>query len=97
MKRFITVGLMLFVLGVATPAVLFAAGSVDAVEQMAKVSLNAGSSSELQTLPGIGGVTAGRIIAYRQQNGPFASIDALTKVKGIGVKTLAKIRSLVEL
>jgi competence protein ComEA len=97
MKRFITVGLMLFVLGVATPAVLFAAGSVDAVEQMAKVSINAGSSVELQTLPGIGEVTAERIVVYRQQNGPFASIDALTNVKGVGVKTLAKIRSKVAL
>ena len=97
MKRFITVLLMLFVLSVVSPVVLFAAGSTDGVEQAARVSLNAGSSSELQTLPGIGGVTAERIIVYRQQHGPFASIDALTNVKGVGVKTLAKIRPLVEL
>ena len=97
MKRFITILLMMFVFGVVSPAVLLAAVSADAVEQAAKVSLNAGSISELQTLPGIGEVAAERIVAYRKQNGPFGSVDALTKVKGVGVKTLAKIRPLVEL
>ena len=88
---------MLFVLGVVSPVVLFAAVTDDAVEQTVKVSLNAGSLAELQSLPGIGEVTAERIVAYRKQNGPFGSVDALTKVKGVGVKILAKIRPMVEL
>ncbi len=97
MKRFITIGLMLCVLGVAVPAVTFAAGSVDAVEQAAKVSLNAGSAMDLQTLPGIGEVTADRIIAFRDMNGPFATVDDLIKVKGVGSKTLEKLRPMLEL
>lgn len=97
MKRFIIALLMLCVLGVVTPAVLFAAGSADAVEQTAKVSLNSGSTVELQTLPGIGAVTAERIVTFRKQNGPFATVDDLVKVKGVGIKTLEKLRTMLEL
>ena len=97
MKRLITVSLMLCVLGVAAPVVVFAAGSAEAVEQAAKVSLNAGSAMDLQALPGIGEVTAERIIAFRDQNGPFASVDDLIKVKGVGAKTLEKLRPMLEM
>ena len=97
MKRLISVFMLLCVLGVAMPAVLFAAGSADVVEQNAKVSLNAGSAIDLQTLPGIGEVTAARIITFREQNGPFATVDDLIKVKGVGVKTLDKLRPMLEL
>ena len=84
-------------MGVAVPSVLFAAGNADGVEQIAKVSLNAGSAMDFQTLPGIGEVTAERIISFREQNGPFASVDDLIKVKGVGFKTLEKLRPIVEL
>ena len=97
MKRLITILLMLSVFGMSLPAVVFAASSADAVEQMSKVSLNAGSASDLQILPGIGAVTAERIVAYRVKNGPFATVDALLKVKGIGAKTLEKISPMLEL
>lgn len=97
MKRLISVFMLLCVLGVAMPAVVFAAGSADVVAQNAKVSLNAGSAVDLQTLPGIGEVTAERIITFREQNGPFATVDDLIKVKGIGVKTLEKLRPMLEL
>ncbi len=97
MKRLITVLLMLSVLGVSTPVILFAAGGVTAVEQSAKISLNAGTVADLQALPGIGKVTAERIVAFRKQNGPFAKVDDLLKVNGVGAKTLAKIRPMVVL
>ncbi|MBE0500675.1 MAG: helix-hairpin-helix domain-containing protein [Desulfuromonadales bacterium] len=97
MKRLITVLLMLSVLGVSTPVILFAAGGADAVEQSAKVSLNAGTVADLQALPGIGKVTAERIVAFRKQNGPFTKVDDLLKVNGVGAKTLAKIRPMVVL
>ncbi len=97
MKRLITILLMLSVFGMSLPAVLFAAGSADAVEQSSKVSLNAGSVSDLQVLPGIGAVTAERIVAYREKNGPYATVDALLNVKGIGVKILEKISPMLEL
>jgi len=61
----------------------------------AAINVNAATVKELKTLPGVGKVTAERIIAYRDANGFFASVDALTKVEGVGKKTLEKIRPLV--
>lgn len=49
-----------------------------------KVNINTASASELTTLDGIGESTAAKIIAYRQANGSFASIEDIKKVSGIG-------------
>lgn len=57
----------------------------------AMVNVNAASAKELQTLPGIGRVTAQRIVDYRTAKGPFATLEDLLKVKGIGQSTLQKI------
>jgi len=59
------------------------------------INLNMASKEELQTLPGIGPKVAERILAYREQHGPFKSVEELLEVKGIGPKKLEKIRSLV--
>ncbi|WP_051923949.1 ComEA family DNA-binding protein [Bifidobacterium biavatii] len=59
------------------------------------IDINTATSEELQTIKGIGPVTADRIIAYRKQIGRFSSVDQLLEVKGIGSKTLAKIREQV--
>ena len=48
--------------------------------------------SELQTVSGIGQKRAQDIIAYRDANGPFRSVDDLKNVSGIGEKTLEKLR-----
>ena len=52
------------------------------------IDLNAAGAEELKTLSGIGDVLAERIVAYREENGPFRRVDELTKVNGIGMKIL---------
>jgi competence protein ComEA len=56
------------------------------------VNINTADKELLTQLPGIGPVTADTIIKYRKDNGQFKSIDELTKVKGIGSKTLVKLK-----
>ena len=56
------------------------------------VNINTASKKELDALPGIGEVLAQRIIDYRSANGLFSTVDDLTKVKGIGAKTLEKLK-----
>ena len=59
------------------------------------VNLNTATAGQLQSLPGIGPKKAGAIVSYRTKHGPFKRVDDLVKVKGIGPKTLAKLRPLV--
>ena len=61
----------------------------------ALIDINAASAQDLETLPGIGPVLAGRIVEYREQNGPFQRTDQLTAVRGIGSATYERIRPLV--
>ncbi len=62
-----------------------------------KVNLNNADRELLERLPGIGPTLAERIIAYREKNGGFRSVDELEKVAGIGKKKLEEIRDLVEI
>lgn len=57
-----------------------------------KININTADSAGLQQISGIGPSKAQKIIAYREQNGNFKSVDDLTNVSGIGEKTLASIR-----
>lgn len=56
------------------------------------VNLNSASASELTALPGIGETLAGRIVAWREENGPFARVDQVMAVSGIGPATYERIR-----
>ena len=56
-----------------------------------KVNINTATAEELETLKGIGPAKARAIVAYRDANGPFSSVEELTNVSGIGEKTLANI------
>jgi competence protein ComEA len=56
------------------------------------VDLNAADAATLETLPGVGPVIAERIVTWREENGPFTSVDELAEVSGIGPAMLAKIR-----
>lgn len=60
-----------------------------------KVDLNTADEAALDTLPRIGPATAKRIIAWREQNGPFTSVEDLLAVPGIGEKMLETLRDLV--
>jgi competence protein ComEA len=57
------------------------------------VQVNRASAKEFEALDGIGPVLASRIISYRKANGPFATIEDLLKVPGIGAGTLSKFKS----
>lgn len=59
------------------------------------VNVNSAMATELEELPGIGEVIAQRIIDYRTENGPFATVDELLDVSGIGDAILESIRELV--
>lgn len=56
------------------------------------VDVNRATAAELETLPGIGPVLAERIVAHRTEHGPFASVEALTAVSGIGPRVLDGLR-----
>ncbi len=61
----------------------------------ALVNINTASLEELDALPGVGPSTAQAIIDDREQNGPFASIEDLMRVSGIGEKKYAKLEALI--
>lgn len=60
-----------------------------------KLDLNAATQEELETLPGIGEKRAADIVADREKNGSFRSVEDLTRVKGIGEGILAKVRDYI--
>ncbi len=59
------------------------------------LDLNAATVEQLDTLPGVGPITAAAIVAWRQANGKFTSVDQLADVDGIGPARLEKLRALV--
>ena len=61
------------------------------------MELNSASAGELEKLPSIGPKTAARIVEYRRQHGDFAAVEELVRVRGIGTRTLEKLRPLLRL
>jgi competence protein ComEA len=59
------------------------------------ININLATQAELESLPGIGPVIAQRIIAYRDENGPFTTTEAIQNVAGIGPATFKDIESLI--
>lgn len=61
----------------------------------APVNLNTADREALTALPGIGEALAERIVAYREEHGPFAAVEDLTEVSGVGQGKLAALEGLV--
>ena len=59
------------------------------------LDLNKATREDLEALPGIGPVLAGRILAYREAHGPFRRVEELEQVSGIGPKKLELIKPLL--
>ena len=76
----------------ATPGVGTDPGKPGAGSASGTVNINTASASDLEKLPGIGPALAQRIVEYRDSHGPFASVDALTDVPGIGKAKLEALR-----
>ena len=68
------------------------AETTSATSNNGKVNINTADAAGLQQISGIGPSKAQKIIAYREQNGKFKSVEDLTNVSGIGEKTLASIK-----
>lgn len=56
------------------------------------VDVNTATTADLETVPGIGQALAQRIVEFREKNGPFDQVDDLIKVRGIGEKSILRLK-----
>ena len=72
-----------------------AAGASGTAVPIGPVHLNSATIEQLDALPGVGPVTAQKIVDYRQKHGAFSSVDELDAISGIGPARLDQLRDLV--
>lgn len=77
------------------PATEAVSSEAPAAETVSLINLNSADEAELVALPGIGPVLASRIVAHRQEHGPFRSVEQLDDVQGIGLRNIDEFRHLV--
>lgn len=88
MKQLIAI----FMLALVASTTIVAAAPAD---DGAVVNVNTATAAELQYLPRVGPALAGRILEFRDANGPFKTVDELVAVRGIGEKSLELLRPYV--
>ena len=82
MKRHMVLCLMLVAMATAMVGSVAEGGETTGV-----VNINTASAEQLELLPRVGPALAGRIIEFRESNGPFRSVDEIVAVKGIGERS----------
>ena len=78
-----------------SPATVSASETPAATVPAETINLNHATAEELQALTGVGPALSERIVLYRNEHGPFQSVDQLTEVKGLGQAKLAKFKERV--
>ena len=82
-------------IGEIPPAAAVGAGGGGTAAPSGPIDLNRASADELDALPGVGPATAQAIVAHREANGPFSSVEGLLDVRGIGPAKFESLRDLV--
>lgn len=81
--------------GEASPPPVVSGGASEEEAKGAAVNINTATAVELEKLPGVGPVTAEKIVEYREENGPFESIEEIQDVPGIGEKTFEGMEGMI--
>jgi competence protein ComEA len=82
----------LVVVGAATIPIAMSRSAPATEVRVRPVDLNTANVHELQLLPNVGPAIAARIVADREKHGPFASVDDLERVPGVGERTVRRLR-----
>lgn len=80
---------------VSTDGRAAAGATTSGADSQAPLDLNTATAAELEELPGIGPALAARIVAWREREGPFRSVDELAEIAGISARMVDEIRPLV--
>ena len=83
--------------GDPAPTTAAAGGIAGSTGVGGKIHLNSATLEQLDTLPGVGPVTAQKILAYRTEHGAFQAVEELDAVPGIGPARLEELKTLVDL